>query len=148
MGDPANLQKFLQTATTQFPAKRYSLVFGDHGAGWVGIVSDESANGDTLDTDELQTALKDITAKNGKLDLIGFDACLMANFEAAKAVAPFAKTMVASEELEPGYGWNYTPLMALLVQNPQMEDYLGHRNITHTVRYTRTAAHRFEGLWR
>src|ERR1700730_11103297 len=29
-----------------------------------------------------------------------------------------------------------------------VEDYLGHRNIAHTVRYTRTAAARFEGLWR
>ena len=29
-----------------------------------------------------------------------------------------------------------------------VQDYLGHKNITHTVRYTRTAAHRFEGLWR
>ena len=29
-----------------------------------------------------------------------------------------------------------------------IQDYLGHRNIAHTVRYTRTAASRFEGLWR
>jgi site-specific recombinase XerD len=29
-----------------------------------------------------------------------------------------------------------------------IQDYLGHKNITHTVRYTRTAAVRFEGLWR
>jgi type 1 fimbriae regulatory protein FimB len=29
-----------------------------------------------------------------------------------------------------------------------VQDYLGHRNIAHTVRYTRTAAVRFEGLWR
>lgn len=29
-----------------------------------------------------------------------------------------------------------------------IQDYLGHRNITHTVRYTRTAASRFEDLWR
>ena len=29
-----------------------------------------------------------------------------------------------------------------------IQDYLGHRSITHTVRYTRTSAHRFEGLWR
>jgi site-specific recombinase XerD len=28
------------------------------------------------------------------------------------------------------------------------QDYLGHKNIAHTVRYTRTAAVRFEGLWR
>jgi type 1 fimbriae regulatory protein FimB len=29
-----------------------------------------------------------------------------------------------------------------------VQDYLGHKNIMHTVRYTRTAATRFEGLWR
>lgn len=29
-----------------------------------------------------------------------------------------------------------------------IQDYLGHRNIQNTVRYTRTAAKRFEGLWR
>jgi type 1 fimbriae regulatory protein FimB len=28
-----------------------------------------------------------------------------------------------------------------------IQDYLGHRNIQHTVRYTRQAAKRFEGLW-
>jgi type 1 fimbriae regulatory protein FimB len=29
-----------------------------------------------------------------------------------------------------------------------IQDYLGHKNVQHTVRYTRTAAARFEGLWR
>lgn len=29
-----------------------------------------------------------------------------------------------------------------------IQDYLGHRNIAHTVKYTRTAASRFEDLWR
>lgn len=29
-----------------------------------------------------------------------------------------------------------------------IQDYLGHKNIMHTVRYTRTAANRFEHLWR
>lgn len=29
-----------------------------------------------------------------------------------------------------------------------IQDYLGHQNIHHTVRYTRTASKRFEGLWR
>ena len=28
-----------------------------------------------------------------------------------------------------------------------IQDYLGHKNITHTVRYTRTTASRFENLW-
>jgi site-specific recombinase XerD len=29
-----------------------------------------------------------------------------------------------------------------------VQDYLGHKNIAHTVRYTRMAVIRFEGLWR
>ena len=29
-----------------------------------------------------------------------------------------------------------------------IQDYLGHRNINHTVQYIRVAANRFEGLWR
>ena len=29
-----------------------------------------------------------------------------------------------------------------------VQDYLGHKNISHTVIYTKTAAKRFEGLWR
>jgi site-specific recombinase XerD len=29
-----------------------------------------------------------------------------------------------------------------------IQDYLGHHDPKHTVRYTRTAGHRFEGLWR
>jgi len=29
-----------------------------------------------------------------------------------------------------------------------IQDYLGHRDPKHTVHYTRTAASRFEGLWR
>ncbi|HEX3101465.1 MAG TPA: clostripain-related cysteine peptidase, partial [Pyrinomonadaceae bacterium] len=134
MGDPANLKKFLDSTVKQFPAKRYGLVFGDHGAGWPGILSDESAGGDNIDMTEMPVVLKDFTAKNGKLDLIGFDACLMANFEVARTVAPFAKTMVASEETEPGDGWNYTPLMTKLTQNPEMDSFTLGKAIVDTYR--------------
>ncbi len=123
MGNPATLRKFMQTVTAQFPAKRFGLVFGNHGDGWNGIVGDESAGGDTLTTKELPVILKEITEKTGKFELIGFDACLMGNFESAKAIAPFGKVMVASEELEPGDGWNYTPLMGKLTANPQMDGF-------------------------
>lgn len=123
MGDPATLKKFVKSVSAQFPAKRFGLIFGDHGEGWIGIVGDESADGNSLDTVELQAALKDITALTGRLELIGFDACLMANFEAAKAIAPYGKAMVASEELEPGSGWHYTPLLRNLSQNPAIDGF-------------------------
>ncbi len=121
MGDPANLKRFLDETSKQFPAKRYGLIFGDHGAGWPGILADESAKGDSIDMTELSATLKTFTATAGKLELIGFDACLMGNFEVARTVSPFAKTMVASEEVEPGNGWDYTPMLTAMNKNPEMD---------------------------
>ncbi len=123
MGDPKTLNNFVNLATTQFPAKKYALVFGDHGDGWNGIVGDESHGGDTLNLKELPTVFREFTAKTGKLELIGFDACLMANFETAQALAPYGKAMVASEELEPGDGWSYTPIMQSLTATPTMDGF-------------------------
>ena len=45
--------------------------------------------------------------KQNKFELIGFDACLMGSIEVANVLRPFADYMVASEETEPGYGWDY-----------------------------------------
>jgi hypothetical protein len=123
MGNPANLKKFLQTTIQQFPARRYGVVFTDHGAGWSGIVGDESANNNTLTTKEIPLAFKEVAPQvGGKFDLIGFDACLMGNLEVAKSIAPFGRVMVGSEELEPSDGWNYTPLFRSLTANPKMDE--------------------------
>ena len=37
MGDPATLVSFVTRAMKEFPAKRYALVFGDHGLSWPGV---------------------------------------------------------------------------------------------------------------
>lgn len=134
MGDPANLVGFVENTARRFPATRYALIFGDHGAGWPGILSDESASGDHLDMTELHRALTQATKTTGQLELIGFDACLMANFEVARTVSPFAKYMVASEELEPGNGWNYTPLLTALTRTPSMDGLALGRTVVDTFR--------------
>lgn len=122
MGDPANLKKFLQTSIKQFPAQRYGIIITDHGAGWSGVVGDESANNNTLTTKELPVVFKEVVPQiGGKFDLVGFDACLMGNLEVAKSIAPFGRVMVASEELEPADGWNYTPIFRSLTANPKMD---------------------------
>jgi hypothetical protein len=121
MGDPANLSAFMERAAKDFPAKKYALVFGDHGSGWPGILGDEGNSNDSLNMTELSAALAKATKATGKLELIGFDACLMANFEVARTVSPFAKYMVASEELEPGSGWNYVAIMNGLSAAPTMD---------------------------
>ena len=134
MGDPSSLKRFVETAATQYPAKKYGLVFGDHGDGWNGIVGDESAGGDNLNAKELPAVFKEFIAKTGKLELVGFDACLMANFETAQAIAPYGKAMVASEELEPGNGWSYTPIMQTLAANPKMDGFGLGKTIVNTYR--------------
>jgi Clostripain family len=127
MGDPATLKRFLQTAVKSYPAQHYGIVFEDHGTGWPGACSDESNDDDMLTADEIAASLKQITATTGKFELIGFDTCLMGNFEVAKALAPYGQVMVASEELEPGEGWDYTPMLQALHKSPKMNGLeLGH----------------------
>jgi hypothetical protein len=53
-------------------------------------------------------------------DLIGFDACLMASVETASIFAPYATTLVGSEEVEPGGGWDYYSVFTQLSQNTAM----------------------------
>lgn len=60
------------------------------------------------------------------VDVIGFDACLMSMVETAYAMRKGAKTMVGSEELEPGLGWRYDDWLTALTMNPTMDgDTLG-----------------------
>jgi hypothetical protein len=56
-----------------------------------------------------------------KLDVIGYDACLMGMVETAYAMRNVASVMVASEELEPASGWNYIPILSALTEEPTMD---------------------------
>jgi len=119
-GDPATLQKFIAAATARYPANKYALVLGDHGMAWPGICADEGTD-NMLSTQEVAAVLEATKDASGELALLGFDACLMGNLETAFAMAPYAATMVASEELEPGDGWAYDVAYAELVRNPAMD---------------------------
>lgn len=111
-GDPAVLSDFVSYGIQNYPADHYALIISDHGASWPGVGDDESSEGDGLSLAELNEGIADGLAGAGldKLDLLGFDACLMATYEVASSLAPLANRMVASQELEPGHGWNYTAL--------------------------------------
>ena len=113
--DPATLAAFIADGIAAHPAAHYALIISDHGASWPGIGPDEGSDLAVLDLAELTGGIADGLAQAGvdKLDLLGFDACLMASFEVASAVAPYAERLVASEELEPGHGWDYRSLQVL-----------------------------------
>jgi len=139
LGDPAVLIEFLDAAATHTPADHYALVFWDHGA-LSGIGSDES-HSDVLELPEITLGLDAglETSGIGMLDLVGFDACLMASLEVASAVYPYATYMIASEDLIPNEGWAYAGFDYLATAaDPTVED-LGQSLL---LAYTDTSASR------
>ncbi|MBP3891971.1 MAG: hypothetical protein J6D29_07340 [Solobacterium sp.] len=115
MTDPNTLYDFIQYGVSNFPADRYMLIFWDHGGGSVsGYGYDQNYPNSTMSVDRIAEVLK---ASNTKFDVIGFDACLMANVETAMAVSPYADYLIASEETEPGMGWYYTNWVNMISQN-------------------------------
>jgi hypothetical protein len=119
LGSPDTFASFLEVGITSFPAERYGVFLWDHGAGWPGMGPDETDGLDILDMADLRQGLDVGLSAAGvdSIDLLGFDACLMSTFEVASVVAPFADYMLASQELEPGHGWNYEAL-EILTANP------------------------------
>ena len=123
MGAQETLEDYLDWAVSTYPADRYMLVFWNHGGGSnSGVCFDETADYDGLTIHEINDALYNFTEANPDfhLDVIGFDACLMATYETAAHMQYYADFMVASEELEPGLGWNYAWLDAL-GENPALD---------------------------
>ncbi len=114
MGDPNTLLGYLEYAVHYYPAREYGLICWDHGGGpLLGFGSDELHGGDSLDMQELELALANSVFAQKKLSFIGFDACLMATLEVAQVLEPYACYLIASEETEPGTGWNYSFLSTL-----------------------------------
>lgn len=126
-GDPGVLADFIERGITDYPAENYALLISDHGASWPGVGGDESADEDSLTLAELDEALATGLSAAGveQLDLLGFDACLMATYEVASALAPHAQRLLASQELEPGHGWDYTALDVIAENGGATVDELG-----------------------
>ena len=124
MGDPSTLTGFIQWGIETYPSEHYGLILWDHGGGNAdGVCYDELYDGDNLTLPELGSALSDT---GSTLDFIGFDACLMASLETAKAVSGAGYYLVASQETEPGQGWDYESMLNAIGEDPSMQgDALG-----------------------
>jgi hypothetical protein len=128
MGTSETLREFLDWGIKTYKADKYSLVFWDHGGGAVGgngtVGNDENKAGDALSLPEIKTAINSVTTLyKTKFDFIGFDTCLMATVETASMLVPYADYMVASEELEPGTGWNYTAWLSAISSKPSISTF-------------------------
>ncbi len=118
MSDPKMLADFITWGIKNYPAENYMLVMSDHGAGWPGALEDVSHHG-WMTTPDLKNAMEMAQKATGeKIDVLGFDACLMASTEVAHEFAGVADYMVASQNVEGGDGWPYSKIFTSRV----MED--------------------------
>ena len=121
MSTSAALADFISWAMTTYPSDRHVLIMSDHGSGWLGGWNDDDTGGNMFPNDISAGLSNGLWSANvDRLDLIGFDACLMSQMEIASTVAPYARYMVASEEYEHGIGWAYSSFLYDLYVNPGM----------------------------
>ncbi|MCR5214343.1 MAG: leucine-rich repeat protein [Eubacterium sp.] len=109
MGDPETLLGFLNFCKENYNSENYGLILWDHGAGPVyGYGADEIYKNDLLTYEEMSQAMASSAFGNKGLSFVGFDACLMASVEYAKLFEPYTDYLIASQEVEPGMGWDYS----------------------------------------
>ena len=110
MGKSSTLQTFLEYGLKNYPAEKTALVLWNHGGGLQGVCFDE-LSGDGLTAKEVTSAvdgaLKANNMEGQKLEWIGYDACLMGVQDIAELNSHYFNYMVASQQLEAGYGWEY-----------------------------------------
>lgn len=124
MGDKNTLADFLQFCSQNYPAKHTAVVFWNHGGDFSTVAFDENYGFDSLTLAEMYQAFDevyDISSENPPFEMVGFDACLMGTIDTANAFSQIARYMVASEELEPGCGWDYEGWLSALAQDPGMD---------------------------
>ena len=123
MGSTGTLTNFLRYGAENYPADHRVFVFWDHGGGSAaGVCADERTE-NMLCLNDIRQAFAAVYGEHPAeppYELIGFDACLMASYETAASLEGYTRYMVASEEMEPGNGWNYDAWVGALGDNPAM----------------------------
>lgn len=134
--DPETLKRFIDWSCDTYPAEHTAVVIWSHGQGWraakikslkydpgavkhKAIIQDDSQR-TTLYQYQLETVFEDLAKVRRSPDLIGFDACLMSMLEVWSGLQNLAKIGVGSEDLEPGFGWDYKSLLEQITARPSM----------------------------
>lgn len=124
-GDENTFIKALVWAVTEFPSDHIFVDIWNHGSGSLnrnmhemyqhrGVCYDDST-GNYLTDLNLKQAFDIIVNQylhGNKIDIVAFDACLMADIEIAFTLMPYAHHLISSQETVPGAGFNYTALLS------------------------------------
>jgi len=116
---PGTIQRFLEHAMADCLAAGHDsllAVFSSHGGGFAGFGGDEhTRHRKLLQTNAniakgIRAALDSTIGAPAKMDVVGFDACLMQAVGVADDIKDVTKYILASESVEPGHGWAYQAL--------------------------------------
>jgi len=121
-GNYNNLVKFANWAIRNYPAEHYVLDLWNHGGGWEGCNWDD-ASGTHITMAQLKTAVGNIyngAMNRHKIDVVGFDECLMGQAEVMGQLDDYVYYGVGSEKTEPGDGWPYDTIFSAICSNPSM----------------------------
>jgi hypothetical protein len=123
----------LQRAFAAHPAKHNALIFWNHGSGslnmpfadlFKGIAYDEGLDTYLTDQDVVSILheLSETVFGGKKLDILGFDACLMAGIELQAPCASYVDYYVAAEEVEEGPGWDYAGALSSITRDSRPQE--------------------------
>ena len=120
MTESDTLLRFLRFCTVEYPAKKNILILWDHGGGvFQGFGRDELfPDSDPMDILQIKNALLSLGTH---FDIIGFDACLMANLENVYSMVGLTDYLIASEAVEPGFGWDYNIWVSQIAEEPDLK---------------------------
>jgi hypothetical protein len=119
MGDPNTLNAFVDFTVGKFKAEHYVLDLWDHGDDFSGVCWDEHPM-DHLTHAEVASALM-----NFRIDILAFDACLMAMIEVAYEYNQYGLNtdyLVGCENYVPVSGYPYDVILGDLNQDPMMSE--------------------------
>jgi hypothetical protein len=106
----------------KYPSEHYAIIMWDHGNGIRGFGMDDIFN-DYLTLREISDAFSQAKKKTTNVfEFLGFDACLMATYEVAYRFSPYTHYLVASEEVVPGWGWDYSAILSSLENSESSSD--------------------------
>ena len=121
MGTKEVLNDFIEHITIKRGYDHYYLIIWDHGNSYGGICYDENSFQGSppahLTISDLNAAISGHTIR---WDIIGMDACYMSSIEVATALQESGTYLIASEEAEPGSGWNYSAIIRRISEEPSI----------------------------
>lgn len=148
-GDDTTFLNAMKWAVTDYPSDHLCVDLWNHGSGSLnrtvnhhrGVCYDDST-GNYLTDLKYKSAFDVIVNQyrgGNKIDIIAFDACLMADLEVAYTLQNYANYMVASQQTVPGPGYNYKDVLSIFANTVPDAPTVAHWMVTSYDHYYKTS---------